>query len=84
MPTKPQNLSREMAHAYLTGTAPVSHNPSTPANLCPANQLTHSPNQIRDTQYEIRDTGHSLLHLSSVLYKFALLCKTNPIPEMLI
>jgi len=31
MPTQPQNLSREMAHAYLTGTAPRANRLSSPA-----------------------------------------------------
>jgi len=44
MPTQPQNLSREMAHDCLTGTAAIA-----------------------------------ALHPSRILYKFALLCKTNPI-----
>jgi len=76
MATEAQNLSREMAHAYLTGTAPHPNNLNAPKiELCSTLTLSKGLPCVAFCQ-----AGSSLgpLHLSRTLYKSTLFMQNKP------
>ncbi len=65
MAAEAQNLSREMAHAYLTGTIrPQKHARSLPAR---GGLYASSATGIRNTQYDIRNTRQNMQNKPNLL-----------------